>query len=54
MYSLLKSGENSIQVDLLPLNAFNTLVRNGSLLTMGEMSPEEFVKLIDEELAGAD
>lgn len=53
MYALLKSGKNSIQVDLLPLNAFNTLVRNGSLLTMGEMSPEEFTKLIDEELANA-
>ena len=51
MYSLLKNGNNSIQVDLMPLNAFNTMVRNGSLLTMGKMDASEFTRLVDEELA---
>lgn len=51
MYSMIKEGKNATQVDLLPLNAFNTLVRNGSLLTMGKMDASEFTELVDEELA---
>ena len=49
-YKIMKSGQNSVLIDLVPLNAYNELVRVGGLLNVGKITPKDVCKLMDEQV----
>lgn len=53
-YELLSENISVLNVDRMAVNPYNVLVRNGSLITMGQMEADAFTQAIDEELAKAE
>jgi ABC-type glycerol-3-phosphate transport system substrate-binding protein len=49
LLKIMESGNNSVVIDLLPMNSLNELMRVGSLVDMGKIPASDVCRLMDAE-----